>query len=1782
MQLRSSCLLLALALCIATLFGCSRESSIKENVSLRNNHSVVFAFNKPFKDAEAFADSIINLSNPDSVLVYDTLTITVNDTVYLMGFLRYNADKIYRYIWHFEEPYNKENGDSLKKDCEFYSQGKTSKGCNYVTESSDNAKPHFKVYTQAGLYSPLFIAIDGNNARDTAGVGQYVRVINTAPYLSVPKDTLWTRSKGDITFPIVALDSFGSIKNIKVDLDASGKNRAEKWKYKERGGDTLEITIKYDKDYVDSLGNQMIYVIVIDDDDNETIDSVNLHFNQKPKLTLISPEDNSTQNEQERLILNFNATDKDNPAALRYFIRAANPIQSDTSIEEFVPNFTDRYLIAENIKEPYYVAVSADGENQLGLSGRIYWDVWVTDGYDTVYADKIKESDGSLRPRTFLLVDLKNPYGVFTGFVQYDGRSNHSGILVMLQDSVNKYYAVTDNKGYFSKNVPSGSYRLIASDTSGNGYAPESLSYRHVEVGQTVRIGNLTLKDTVNPIVTFDNIYDTLNVRSIDMSGKIQDIGSQVKNVYAWLDNDELEFKSDDESYFGGYNKLTNNWTWSMKLKDLIDGEHVFKILAKDSAGNNSDTLKMNFVVHATNLTFTVNDVGKKMVRQNDSLTFKAIVKNAEPKIDTIYFTSNVSGAKTFKSIVKNDTATIKLKLNDFPTGLVAGKFYTMVAKGQNDQPSARVDFGFYGTEPIVYFETPADSTQLSVNDEISYKVVGLANNDDINNEQYTLSWDCAGITPCIEDNTHEGKFKWSKAGVQKLYVTIKNEDGKTSKDSLTVIVLTDPPTIKVKTDSKLTQKINSVIDVNVSASDKFGNIEKLEWGCSNGNILTFDNSKTFTEQSSINTNVTVTLPGEASDKYRCVFKATDDDGETASDTLTFKIILDLPYVSLNIKKQTLTINDEVDFDFMAGDTLGKLVKFEKACSQSLESLDSWDEFTSYTTVTMPNTPGDYYCAIQVTDDDGNTARDTATYKVLRAGPWVSIMGVSTVTIKDVINLDADVHDTTQYDGTFLNGGIVKYEWGCGTKGNIQLQQTSTTTPEYQATMPSTPNSDYLCVIQVTDDDGNTARDTAHINVILDPPSVTVERETATIRPGVSFILDATANDGYGEIVKKEWSCGTPSDIENNWKEVDDFYTSWVASSVSLNYLCIVRATDDDGNTARDTMRVQFSTDMPVITVQSEVIYVVPGMEFDLSATKNDNVWSDENVSWYQWQCYYADNDKQIKSESKYDFNHNLIVHDNGDTTKFYKHQDESYTEKGKDIYCVVSAEESSTGATFSDTTQIKIIVNPPTGVITAADTVYLWSGDSTLSNEAIYFYTEEWGGMNSKMGPIGDANNQTFRWKFSNVGSDYYLGRSDGTIDTNILQFNEAFIRATTESSMKICLDYRDSSASVVNEAFYLRHRADEVCRNVYFRKAWQNLASNGDTLLDRSTIGTSPILTTVGNKPVEIYLTSATTVTTKYLNGTTWTSISGSNISVSDSIVSLQVASNGKDLFLAVLTSGKKLTAYKSTNGTSAWAKLGSTEISTSATGASIACKNQGDPVVAFIASSDKKLYFSRWNGSTWSSTQVKDVTNANEVKAAFTENGRFVIVYVNSSYKGYYVLYDSGFNFKLRKDFRDEINGISVASDEGNIYIGFMSRKTDYNGPTVYKGTVQDNQISFDKSSVFTDPIKLSYFATHTDVAAKNGKVYVAIDARSQVSQIDVFRLDGNSWKIYGENNLPYFMASFYKKNNYYLRGLAPSLAISDEEKVYISMLARKNTTENLGPIVMKYVADTWEVK
>ncbi len=582
MRMRTSCLIISAVACLIALFACSRESSIVENARLRNNHSIVFAFTHPFENPEAFADSISHTDLPADT-ISDTISVTVGDSVYFMGFLPLYAEKIYRFEWIFEKTDEKTLA-AKKKD---------KKASTDTVITSANMTVQSWAYEKEGIYFPIFRAVDGNNAIDTAGIHRrpiYIRVIDTPPELFVPRDTVKARHKKAATFTIWATDAYGSIANVKIDLDASGKDTAKVWETKKlKDSDSLSITIPYKSDYVDSLGNQTIHIIVVDDDGNETIDTVYLHFNQLPTIEMLQPVDNASLNSKKRQALYYRAEDQDNPGSLRYYIRMAKSPDGRNP-----PIFTDpeESLIASNIVEKSFeiIEIAADSSinNVVGLAGILYWDVWVTDGYDTVYAKHIKEN-GKERPWKFYLgsngtQSLEDIDGNFWGYAKYQGwTGRHNTIRITVEDTLgNRFYTNTNEKGLYDINLKPGLYNITATDTSNYKFASATLKKRQVFPDDTLFLDTMILKDTEKPVVTFDKI-DTLNTRDVQFNFKLYDFGSQVADATAWLDGEEVE-----PTYF------TAN-SWSRNHTGLLDGNHVIKLVARDSAGLVSDTANRIF-----------------------------------------------------------------------------------------------------------------------------------------------------------------------------------------------------------------------------------------------------------------------------------------------------------------------------------------------------------------------------------------------------------------------------------------------------------------------------------------------------------------------------------------------------------------------------------------------------------------------------------------------------------------------------------------------------------------------------------------------------------------------------------------------------------------------------------------------------------------------------------------------------------------------------------------------------------------------------------------------------------------------------------------------------------------------------------------------------------------------------------------------------------------------------------------------------------------------------------
>jgi hypothetical protein len=210
---------------------------------------------------------------------------------------------------------------------------------------------------------------------------------------------------------------------------------------------------------------------------------------------------------------------------------------------------------------------------------------------------------------------------------------------------------------------------------------------------------------------------------------------------------------------------------------------------------------------------------------------------------------------------------------------------------------------------------------------------------------------------------------------------------------------------------------------------------------------------------------------------------------------------------------------------------------------------------------------------VTVTDGAGTVWTDSEVVMIVQDVP-VSFSGMdTTVSINDTVHL----HGTA----TQLFGNIVEWAWDIGNTGTFNVTGNGDTT----IIMPSLVNSNYLCVLRVKDDDGNVAKDTVKTSVIQDQPVANSGKDT-TVSINDTVYLHGTATQQFGNIVEWAWDIGNTGTFNVTGKGDS---TIIVPSLANLNYLCILRIKDDDGNVAKDTMTITVLQDVPVANAGKDV-----------------------------------------------------------------------------------------------------------------------------------------------------------------------------------------------------------------------------------------------------------------------------------------------------------------------------------------------------------------------------------------------------------------------------------------------------------------------------------------------------------------------------------------------------------------------------------------------------------------
>ncbi len=266
----------------------------------------------------------------------------------------------------------------------------------------------------------------------------------------------------------------------------------------------------------------------------------------------------------------------------------------------------------------------------------------------------------------------------------------------------------------------------------------------------------------------------------------------------------------------------------------------------------------------------------------------------------------------------------------------------------------------------------------------------------------------------------------------------------------------------------------------------------------------------------------------------------------------------------------------------------------------------------AYQLQTTPLTAGIYKVAARVTDNQGATATSGSVQVIINALPTVSITSPApnaTIIHGTTVTLRATASDS---DGTiskvefFLNNGATPL--GQATRVGQTNEYTLTWSPTVQGT--------YSFTARATDNDGaQQSTGSVAVNVpanALPTVSITSPAPNATIPPGTTATLRATASDSDGTVSKVEFfldNSTTPLGQATRVGQTNEYTLAWSATGQGAHSFT-ARATDNDGaQQTSGSVSVNVPNALPTVSITSPApnATIIPGTTVTLRATASDS-----------------------------------------------------------------------------------------------------------------------------------------------------------------------------------------------------------------------------------------------------------------------------------------------------------------------------------------------------------------------------------------------------------------------------------------------------------------------------------------------------------------------------------------------------------------------------------------------
>ncbi|MBW8886130.1 MAG: cadherin-like beta sandwich domain-containing protein [Fibrobacteres bacterium] len=395
------------------------------------------------------------------------------------------------------------------------------------------------------------------------------------------------------------------------------------------------------------------------------------------------------------------------------------------------------------------------------------------------------------------------------------------------------------------------------------------------------------------------------------------------------------------------------------------------------------------------------------------------------------------------------------------------------------------------------------------------------------------------------------GRFRTGKPGKAWIVATIEGGDP----DSSLIDVFANAGPVIESFGPNATVSIRDTAAFALSAQDPDGVIRTVVWRLGKDTSVQVRDT---VEKSVVQRSRTAVFADTGT--YLVRVSVFDENGASASDSATVRVVLDPPVV--NAGRDTVAkAGASLVFTGSATQAFGRVVMWK----WDYDGNGIWDD-SSATSPTFSHAifkEGRYAATLYARDDDGNVGTDYLLIDITNS-PLVSF-GLSprdtVISIKDSVPFLAQAASS--------DGQVRSISWdydGDGAQDEaLSVNESSLTfRGGYRYNVAGT----YKLSLKVTDNSGRTVIDSARITVKQDLPKALAGADTLVFT-GTSITLHARGIDTLGMIVKKEWSISG-----GKFATASQPDTTFTAPSTASALNCILRVTDDDGFSSTDTVIV--------------------------------------------------------------------------------------------------------------------------------------------------------------------------------------------------------------------------------------------------------------------------------------------------------------------------------------------------------------------------------------------------------------------------------------------------------------------------------------------------------------------------------------------------------------------------------------------------------------------------------